>query len=529
MNSDRLAPIGGIGELLIEGPILGRGYLNDDERTKQAFIEDTEWLSEESCERPRRPYRTGDLVRYDVDGSIIFLGRKDAQVKIRGEPSEIECHMSTYPGVAVSIAAFPESGLFSSTLVAVLQLRTLTYEIEKGGNDIRVVPETALKAANIEVSKISANLSKRLPSHMIPTKWVFVERIPFSAAAKVDRKRINAWLVGLEAGHLFALSEGSAKVATGSLITKNEHVALEISTTIAELIARGDSRLQSALEGRNFILSSTGIDSIKVVTLAHLIKRVYGVQVGIERLSGGMTTVRDLAEYIFRAQGGSGPDESFSQIYLRRELNMLREELKASSNSANTDLQGPITTAETVFVTGATGFLGTLILRQLCAHPNIKKIVAHVRASTVEHGLQRLVKSAQLALWWSETFYSKLEVWLGDLAEPKLGLTTEQWKRLTGDASFGKPVEAIIHNGAVVHWNASYDTLKRANVMFTLDLIKATAQPASTKFIYVSGGEQWDEDEDDRVVVDRITSSNGYAQTKYISGKMVQEFAQKLT
>jgi amino acid adenylation domain-containing protein len=80
-NRDRLMPIGTKGELLIEGPILSRGYLNDPEKTALAFIKDPEW-SRNTGPNGRRFYCTGDLVQYTSEGELIYMGRKDSQVKV---------------------------------------------------------------------------------------------------------------------------------------------------------------------------------------------------------------------------------------------------------------------------------------------------------------------------------------------------------------------------------------------------------------------------------------------------------------
>lgn len=86
VDNDRLAPIGAVGELLIEGPTLARGYLNDAVKTAASFIEGPSWASrfEPQANAPRRMYRTGDLVRYAADGTLIFVGRKDTQIKLHG-------------------------------------------------------------------------------------------------------------------------------------------------------------------------------------------------------------------------------------------------------------------------------------------------------------------------------------------------------------------------------------------------------------------------------------------------------------
>jgi non-ribosomal peptide synthetase component F len=71
-----LVPIGCVGELMIEGPIVGRGYLNDDQKTSQAFIDSVMWADDRSF----RGYLTGDLVIQNPDGSLNIVGRKDSQV-----------------------------------------------------------------------------------------------------------------------------------------------------------------------------------------------------------------------------------------------------------------------------------------------------------------------------------------------------------------------------------------------------------------------------------------------------------------
>jgi amino acid adenylation domain-containing protein len=89
-NRDRLMPIGCKGELLIEGPILSRGYLNDPEKTALAFIRDPEWACT-AGPTGRKFYCTGDLVQYTSEGEMMYMGRKDSQVKVsRRELSSIK-------------------------------------------------------------------------------------------------------------------------------------------------------------------------------------------------------------------------------------------------------------------------------------------------------------------------------------------------------------------------------------------------------------------------------------------------------
>ncbi|EDU44809.1 tyrocidine synthetase 1 [Pyrenophora tritici-repentis Pt-1C-BFP] len=129
-NHNKLVPIGAVGELLIEGPIVGNGYLDNPEKTEEVFIEDPEFLQLGSKTMPGRHgrmYKTGDLVRYDPDGDgeIIFVGRQDQQVKLRGqriELAEIEYNMQKNLPSDCQLAAevIKPGGSGEPTLVAFL-------------------------------------------------------------------------------------------------------------------------------------------------------------------------------------------------------------------------------------------------------------------------------------------------------------------------------------------------------------------------------------------------------------------------
>lgn len=100
-------------------------------------------------------------------------------------------------------------------------------------------------------------------------------------------------------------------------------------------------------------------------------------------------------------------------------------------------------TSTTILLTGATGFLGAFILRDLLARENIK-LVAHIRAPTKEAGLSRLRMSCEAYGVWKEVWAEKIEVVVGDLEKERLGLSKPEWDNL------GERVDLILHNGAMV-------------------------------------------------------------------------------
>lgn len=106
-DHNKLAPLGTIGEvrspmtktiyldylltllqLLIEGPIVARGYLNNPEKTAEVFVQNPDW-GEQQAGKVRRLYKTGDLAYFSAEGDIMFVGRKDTQVKVRGQRVEL--------------------------------------------------------------------------------------------------------------------------------------------------------------------------------------------------------------------------------------------------------------------------------------------------------------------------------------------------------------------------------------------------------------------------------------------------------
>ncbi|WP_185757059.1 non-ribosomal peptide synthetase [Nocardia bhagyanarayanae] len=248
----RLQPVsvGVTGELYVAGVLLARGYHRRAGLTAARFIA-CPWAPGE------RMYRTGDLVRWTAQGTIQHLGRSDFQVKIRGlriELGEIDATLAAHETVdfAATIGHRGDSGTQS----------LVSYVVAAPGN-------------SIDTSLLTDYLTGRLPSYMVPSSIMVLERIPLTAAGKLDRK---------------ALPD---PVFTGDKPFRAPETPLE--RTIAEAFAGVLGIDTVGLDDSFFALGGDSIMSIQLVTRAGAAGVVFSARDVFER-----KTVAGLAQVAVR-------------------------------------------------------------------------------------------------------------------------------------------------------------------------------------------------------------------------------------
>ncbi|HEX8282854.1 MAG TPA: amino acid adenylation domain-containing protein [Pyrinomonadaceae bacterium] len=164
-EAQRLLPVGVPGEVCVGGEGVARGYLGRDELTRQKFITNPYKPAE-------RLYRSGDLAKLLANGELVYLGRIDDQVQIRGfrvEPGEVTSHLLRHPAVAKAEVVARKLHGDSQELVAYVE-----------------------PASAVSVTELRQHLSETLPPYMVPAAFVMLATMPMTTNGKIDRRALPA-------------------------------------------------------------------------------------------------------------------------------------------------------------------------------------------------------------------------------------------------------------------------------------------------------------------------------------------------
>jgi hypothetical protein len=189
--------------MLVEGPTLARGYLNNPEKTEEAFVYAPKWATDtnEAGEK-RRFYKSGDLVRYNSSiGSLTYIGRKDTQVKLHGqrvELGEIESRLTADVDIQLALVHVPKAGYAQGKLVTIFCFA--------GANHTEARELSLENASEQRTIGLRQRIGTVLPAYMIPGVWLSVESMPLLSSGKLDRKRAAKWLEEMDEDPQVALN-----------------------------------------------------------------------------------------------------------------------------------------------------------------------------------------------------------------------------------------------------------------------------------------------------------------------------------
>lgn len=230
-------PWGAAGEMLVAGPQVGIGYLNQPEKTKEAFVE---WHG-------IRVYRTGDIVRYRADGAIEFVGRKDGQVKIRGfriELKEVEAVIRQFPSIK------------DATVQA--------FEYPGGG---KYIAAYIVSDEEIDIQTLNAFIMDRKPPYMVPAVTMQIDTIPLNQNQKVNKRALPEPKA----------SESPKREENAAPLNVLEE---QLKDIVAGIVGNSDFGITTDLR-------YVGLSSISAIKLATQVYKRFGVQLDAKLLIKG--------------------------------------------------------------------------------------------------------------------------------------------------------------------------------------------------------------------------------------------------
>lgn len=247
-DHNRLVPMGCAGEILIEGPLLARGYLKEPEKTAAAFIENPSWVADfpdPKAIQPRRFYKSGDIGCLNTDGSITIVGRRDAQVKINGQRVELDeimyqAQLLLPEGYSIVVDAIAiEEHTKSKTIVGfITNSKFVRY---------RTTSEQATFPVDEELRRVlkdlQSSLAKALPFYMIPSLFVPVFNIPYTTSGKLARPVLRQIVAGFEKSQVshYMLRSASADLPRTAMEQTLQSLFAETLSLDAATINRDDN------------------------------------------------------------------------------------------------------------------------------------------------------------------------------------------------------------------------------------------------------------------------------------------------
>ncbi len=449
-------PIGVPGEICIAGIGLARGYMNRPDLTAEKFIT-------HSAAPGGRLYRSGDLGKWRADGELVFLGRIDDQIKVRGfriEPGEIASWLRSHPEVTDAAVMKGVRTGETDVLLAFVRFGMFDEGNRGQGSGGRVHPDAGM---------LQSYLAERLPGYMIPDRIIAVTSMPLTPSGKIDRRALLA---------IAAASEDSRVQPAATPSTDLEKTLLG---AWCEALGKNDLNVAS-----DFF--DCGGNSLKAIRLTTLLRDQLMQEIPV-RMIFLHPTVRRLAAMlqhpeVFVSKRLNKPGDPLSDVadFLPSSAG-LTDEIEADSRLDAGYAPGPCPEfwqePQSIFLTGATGFLGAFLLSELLEKTDAE-LHCLVRCNRPDDGRMRLIARLKSVQLWRPEYEKRIIPVPGDLAAPAFGLDSQAFSELGGR------LDMIYHNGARVDFLLPYSRLRGENVLGTRTILDMAIIGPAKRLHFVS-------------------------------------------
>jgi len=483
---EKLHPVqaGEAGEIYVGGCGVARGYLGQPALTAEVFLPDR------GGPPGSRMYRTGDLGRRLPDGTLEVAGRVDRQLKVRGfrvEPSEIESVLAGHPDIGQVAVVATRHGTGDTRLAAY-------YTAASGDAASDGAASHGLSAAGLR-----RYLRARLPTYMIPTTFVALDRMPLNPAGEP----------ALEEARVPAQRRGPAERRTPT------------QAGLSHLWSKLLKQEQTSLDDDFFALGGNSLLAAEMLAHARV---MFGISAGyvrpLTRCLLRDPTLREFAKATEEARAGRlAADGDQTRIDFAREAEFSPPgRLRADPQYGRPNFRRPLE----ILLTGSTGFFGAHLLHELLAVTNAR-VWCLVRARDASHALERVAGAA--ARFELPALPAGRVVPLpGDLAAPRLGLSLGEFHGLA------RSIDIIYHAGASVNFIYPYEELRAANVTSVREVIRLATMARVIPVHYVSStavlaglgvmGVREVTEDTPLAYADRLRI--GYVETKYVAEELLR-------
>lgn len=340
------------------------------------------------------------------------------------------------------------------------------------------------------VIRLRAYLQQHLPDYMIPSAFVVLDALPLTPNGKVDRRALPV--------------PGSTRPALTAFCAPQTGLEQQLADLWSSVLEINDIGIHDSF-------FELGGDSLRLMQLLSQIEATHQITVSVIDFFR-LPTIAGLVQ-----QMQSHTPSTQSPLSL--DFTPVDDILPSTTPSANPDRW---TDPQTIFLTGATGFLGAFILAELLRQTQAK-VYCLIRAQTLTQAYQRLRHTFAQYLPGVQIPYARIHPVMGDLAQPLLGLSKEQFQRLADQ------VDVIYHSAANVNLLYPYAALKAANVLGTQSVLQLAGHSKLKPVHFISTLDVFESLASTNVEViyehDRVTQqhelTSGYAQSKWISEHLV--------
>jgi amino acid adenylation domain-containing protein/thioester reductase-like protein len=469
----RLTPARVPGELYIGGDGVASGYVN-------AQLNADRFIPDPFSTRPAaRLYRTGDRARRSADGQVEFLGRSDNQVKIRGyriEPGEVEAALRRHPSIS--------------------QAAVVAREGSQG--DLQLVGYVVPQASDMPtIAELRHFLRQHVPAYMIPTTFVELPALPMTDSGKLKKS---------------ALPEPTTERSEmhGQYVPPNTATERQLTEIWAQV-------LELEKVGIHDDFFDLGGHSLLALRLVAKMRDAFPVELQLQHLFMS-PTVAGVAEVIDAMQAGKSLKLATSATAIDWDA-----ETNLDPTIRVTDgLRRSTSKPANALLTGATGFLGAFLVRELLEQTDLR-LHCLVRARNVTQARDKIRRNLEQYRLGEIASSPRIVPICGDLAQPCLGIPDEDYRHLAD------LLDVIYHNGARVSSVYPYAVLKPANVSGTIETLRLATRTklkplhfvSTLSVLETSDYAAQDEVSEDQVLDAGESLSSGYAQSKFVAEKLI--------